>query len=135
MNTLTQLKHKSLQTYKAWQKGSPYFCKAINDYLHITLNGWNHLIGNEGHRMRNPSDTYRRLKLLSIARKVIDQSTTFQGIRQSKNKTYISLESVEMINFPSGQVYRKVIVVIQKDTYGKYSFLSVMDRDTEQKKS
>jgi len=69
--------------------------------------------------------------LLPLAKKIIDTSTTFQNVRRTNNYTDFSIESVEVINLNGGQRYRKVIVIIRKDTYGKCSFLSIMDRDVE----
>lgn len=131
MSKLTQLKQKSWIIYNIWRKGSPYYCNALKEFVFITLNGWNHLMGTNGHKQRSVDDTFRRLMLLPLAKKIIDTSTTFQNVRRNNNYTDFSIESVEVINMNGGQRYRKVIVIIRKDTYGKCAFLSIMDRDVE----
>lgn len=135
MEKLFNLKQNSRALYMALRSSSPYYCNAIKGFVFITNNGWNHIIGQEGHRKRSTSDVFRRLSLLPLVKKVIDNAKGCLEERVENNVTYLSIESSEMLEINNEKKKKKIVVVLLKDKYGKCSFLSIMDKDMDKKKS
>lgn len=121
------IKKESLNFYRQWMK-TECFCPAFKECVKITWLGWNHLVGNKNNKNRSWNDTYRRLKLLCLAKEVIEESTTVQNIIKKNGKIYFILEAMKLITIKKYKKWCKVRVVLIQDKKMKKIFLSVMPR-------
>lgn len=113
--------------YDLWRKlkiDSPAFKTQVT----FSLLGWRHIIGATGHKKRTSDDTYRRLKLLPHAKRIIEESTTIQNITKHGKKVYYALEAMVEVTENSRKELRKVRVVIVEDKLKNKIFYSVMDK-------
>lgn len=94
----------------------------------ITWRGWNHIVGNKNNTKRPWNDVYRRLKLLPLAKEIIESSTTIQNIDKRKDSTFFILEAMKLITENKVKQWRKVRVILIEDKKSKKIFLSVMDK-------
>lgn len=129
---MSNTKEKSLNFYKQWMKVK-CFCPALNEDIKITWQGWNHIAGNKGATKRPWSDVYRRLKLLPLAKEIIEKSTTVQNIDNRNGVTYFTLEAMKLMTIKNVKQWRKVRVILIQDKKIKKIFLSVMDKKQERK--
>ena len=120
-------KEKSLNFYKQWMK-QKCFCPAFNEYIKITWKGWNHIVGNKNSTKRLWADVYRRLKLLPLAREIIENSTTIQNIDNRNGTVFFILEAMKLVTENGTKQWRKVRVILVGDKEGRKVFLSVMDK-------
>ena len=66
--------------YDSWRKAGGINCPAFKCKVRISLLGWRHLIGASGHKKRISDDVYRRLKLLTYIKKIIENSKEIEKI-------------------------------------------------------
>lgn len=90
--------------------------------------GWRHITGATGSKKRTYQDTYRRLKLVSYAKEIIEKSTTIQNVTTKGEKTFYALEAVIMIKENGNEALRKVRVILIEDKEKNKIFYSVMDK-------
>ena len=101
--------------YEKWRKADT-FCPAFNQKVLITRIGWDHLVSS---RFRTKVERMERLKMLPLARKLIEKANTYQEYRHKNSLHYFSLVA-EMDG-------RKIKVVLSSKTKeGVKNFLSVM---------
>lgn len=118
METLEEVKKKAWKFYDVW-RASKTFCPALKTEIRVSLKGWNHLLGTGSHK-RQTKDIIRRLKLLRLARKVIEAADTTSRISNRHKKSFYVLEKT------IGE--KKIRVVLIEDRLGNKIFYSVMDK-------
>lgn len=101
--------------YNNWRKIGSY-SPALKEHIKVTRFGWNHLL--DPKKRRTKIQKIKRLKALPLARKLIENATTFQEHRRNKNIEYFAFVA-EM----EGQ--RIKVVISQKNKTDKI-FLSVI---------
>ena len=99
--------------------------------------GWDHITGQSGAKKRSWNDVYRRLKLLTFAKEVIEKSTTIQNISKRDKTVYYILEAMCIVSEKERKAWRKIRVILVEAKNGKKIFLSVMDKklDVKNKKA
>ena len=117
--------------YSSWRKESS-FCPALQKEVSFTLKGWNHLIGSGGARKRMPSDVYRRLKVLPLAKEIIEKSTTIQNIKKKNETNYYVLEAFMPVQEKGLSIYKKIRVILYEDRAKLIKFLSVMPKKAKE---
>ena len=120
MVSLKQLKQLSWNTYNQLRK-KPIYCPLLNVSIYFTLTGWNHLIGQSGHKKRKAEDIYRRLTLIQVVKKVIQTSEGSISEKKLKDKVFYILET----NISRQQ---KVTVFLFKRKDNIVIFYSIMDK-------
>lgn len=133
MGSINQAKNEARRFYNNWRKRKTY-CPALKSYVRITLRGWRHISGATGDKKRNLHDTYRRLKLLPYAKKIIEESHTVQNITTKNGRKYFVLEAMVDVKENKSSGLRKVRVILIEDSVGNRVFLSVMDKKKNPKK-
>jgi hypothetical protein len=113
--------------YNSWRK-TGINCPAFKCKVQFSLLGWRHLIGSTGHKKRTSDDTYRRLKLLPYAKKIIENSRLIQNVKEIKHRTYYALEGMLEIEERNIKQFRKIRVIIVEDYKKNKIFLSIMDK-------
>lgn len=113
------VRNKAWEYYKRWRKEET-FSPALNKKIRISLKGWYHITGEKGLKKRSVNDAYRRMKLLSTAKRIIKKSTTLQDVSTRNGVKYYALESFERD--------RRVKVILVEDKNKNVVFYSVMDR-------
>ena len=126
-------KKQALNFYKQWQKEKSY-CPALKEKIIISTLGWHHITGQSGAKKRTWNDIYRRLKLLPLAKEIINCSTTIQNITLKDGITYYILEAIKLITIDKTKNWTKVRVIIIESDKQKKTFLSVMDRKIKETK-
>lgn len=133
MGSIKQTKDEAWKFYNKWRKHKTY-CPALKCYVRISLKGWRHISGATGDKKRNLYDTYRRLKLLPYAKRIIEESHTVQNITTKRRIKYYVLEAMVDVKEKGLSGLRKVRVVLIDDSVGNKVFLSVMDKKNNFKK-
>ena len=114
---LSILRSKFKQVYKSW--GKRVFCPALSEYVYFNNTWWNHLINTS----RENSDIERRLKLLPLAKRLIQESPhkpiIAYRIYRGKKTKYWKLKGVLDNN--------EIAVIIIRVYPGIYVFLSDQD--------
>ena len=123
-------KNQALNFYKQWQKEKCY-CPAFKEKVIISTLGWHHITGQSGAKKRTWNDIYRRLKLLPLAKEIINSSTTIQNITTKSNTTYYILEAIKIVTINKTKVWTKIRVIIIESDKQKKTFLSVMSRKAQ----
>lgn len=129
---VNSFKKKAFNFYNQWRKQRCY-CPALKEYVIISLLGWNHLTGQSGAKKRVWNDVYRRLKLLTCAKEIIEKSTTVQNIIKRDKSVFYVLEAMSMVTEKGKKEWRKVRVILVEAKNKKKIFLSVMDRKEKRK--
>ena len=124
---MNNFKRKAFNFYNQWRKKKCY-CPALKENIVISLLGWNHVTGQSGAKKRSWNDVYRRLKLLTFAKEVIEKSTTIQNISKRNKTIYYILEAMCMVTEKERKQWRKIRVILVEAKNGKKIFLSVMDK-------
>lgn len=127
MPSLKKTKAEAWKYYNHWRKTKTY-CPAFKSYVRISLLGWRHITGATGTKKRSFHDTYRRLKLIPYAKKIIEKSYTIQNITTKNRRKYYALEAMIHVQEHRLSGMRKVRVVLIDDYEGNKVFLSVMDK-------
>ncbi|MFH0937503.1 MAG: hypothetical protein V1808_04395 [Candidatus Daviesbacteria bacterium] len=127
MAKLKKFKQEAWTFYQKWRKEKTY-CPALKCNIRISLLGWRHISGATGTKKRTFGDTYRRMKLLSYAKEIIEKSTTVQNITSGKGKTYYALEAMVNVKENNAVSLRKVRVILVEDKNKNKIFYSVMDK-------
>lgn len=68
---------------KLYQSTKPRFSPALDEYVHFTAEGFNHLIFKGSRAEREQSSQILRFKLLPRAIKLIERSTTYQEYEET----------------------------------------------------
>ena len=113
----------------------PVKCPALNfELVHFTSEGFNHITYRAGSHSRSEQDQYMRLKMLELARRVIQISATFQEYeeklqdvvaRVGKKKVKVT-KLIKYWGFIAIQQKRKIKVIIRQTGEGKIHFWSVV---------
>lgn len=119
MPTLKEVKENAWEFYNNW-RASKTFCPVLNTEIRVSLKGWNHLMGGHGSHKRQTKDVVRRLKLLRLAKKVIEAADATSKLSNRHNKSFCVLEKT------IGE--KKIRVVLVEDQLGNKIFYSVMDK-------
>ncbi len=127
MPNLKQVKQEAWAFYNIWRKQKTY-SPALKSKVRISLMGWRHITGATGAKKRTYQDTYRRLKLLSYAKEIIEKSTTIQNVTTKGDRTFYALEAMTMVKHDGTEVLRKVRVILIEDKQKNKIFYSVMDK-------
>jgi hypothetical protein len=133
---MNSFKKKAFNFYTQWRKQKCY-CPALKEHIVISLLGWDHITGQSGAKKRSWNDVYRRLKLLTFAKEVIEKSTTIQNISKRDKTVYYILEAMCIVSEKERKAWRKIRVILVEAKNGKKIFLSVMDKklDVKNKKA
>lgn len=118
MPTLEKAKENAWKFYNIWRT-SKTFCPVLKSEIRVSLKGWNHLLGTSSHK-RQTKDIIRRLKLLRLARKVIEAADTTSKRSNRHKKSFYVLEKT------IGE--KKIRVILVEDRLGNKIFYSVMDK-------
>jgi len=124
---IKKIKQDAWRFYDAWRKTGSY-SPAFKKRIRISLLGWRHITGATGAKKRTFSDTYRRLKLLPYARKIIETSTTIQNITIKGGRKFYALEAMIKVKTDRKVELRKVRVILIEDKKKNEIFYSVMDK-------
>lgn len=111
---LQKLNAKYLTLYKSWKK---VYCPVLKTNVHFTSKGWQHI---QKEKWRIRSEKEARLKLLAVAKNILEKTTTIQGKRLQNyhNVPHLHYQFTALI----GGIVVTVIVVEDKS---QYDFLSV----------
>jgi hypothetical protein len=94
-------------------------CPAFNnDLVFFNRKGWNHILRKQG-KLRNQKDQLRRLRLISIAKRIIQTSNTWQEYRKSSSNNEFWSFTLDLSN--------TIITVIVRRDYNQKYFFSVMN--------
>ncbi|MCB9814878.1 hypothetical protein H6784_05735 [Candidatus Nomurabacteria bacterium] len=119
----------------------PVESPVLNNLIHFTSEGFEHIIYKSARSERDKSSQIMRLKLLPLAIKLIETSTTFQEyeetikqfiVKQCKKKVQIS-KRVQYWGIIAIIEGRKIKVIIRKIGNGKHHFWSVVPSWTTNK--
>lgn len=121
-------KNSFLNFYKQWMR-EQNFCPALKEKVLVTFKGWNHIVGNKNNKKRPAKDVYRRLKLLTHARDIINNSSTVQNVTHKHGNIYYVLEAMRLVDTKNGKQMIKVRVILEEDKQKRKRFLSVMPRN------
>jgi len=127
MPTLKKVKLEAWKFYDAWRKAKTY-SPALQSEIRVSLLGWRHVTGSTGAKKRTYQDTYRRMKLLTYAKEIIEKSTTIQNVITRGNRTFYALEAMVKIKHDGNEILRKVRVILIEDKNKNKIFYSVMDK-------
>lgn len=127
MGYLGKAQRQAKKFYDTWRKTGSH-SPALKAHVRVSLKGWRHITGATGYKKRSGADTYRRLKLLPVAKKIIETSTTVQNVTDKNGRKFYAFESVEELLISSKKKFSKVRVIFEEDHQGNKVFLSVMDR-------
>lgn len=111
---LQKLNTKYLRLYKSWKK---VYCPALKESVHFTSKGWQHI---QKEKWRTRSEKEERLKLLALARNILNISTTIQDKRLQNYHNTLHLH----YGFTAIKGGVKLTVVVIEDR-GQLDFLSV----------
>ncbi len=102
------------QKWRGKEKVSP----AFKEIVYATRSGWNHIVEA---KKRTKAEQIRRLKVLPLAKKMLETATTYQEHRIGKDKIthYFALSG-----YIGGSKIK--VIVRSKGFVGKKYFLSVM---------
>jgi len=118
-------KNKVWQEYSKWRE-NPVYCPALKEKVNFTLRGWKHTVGED--KKRTIDDIQVRLRMMSKVREIIEKSNFMQDVESFDGKIRYSFIAVEMLKEESGSAYTKLFVIVEKDSYGNLTFLSVFRR-------
>src|SRR4030042_4967173 len=93
ISKIRKVKQDAWEFYDLWRKAGSY-SPAFKKKIRISLLGWRHITGATGAKKRTFSDTYRRLKLLPYARRIIETSTTIQNITVKGGRKFYAIEAM-----------------------------------------
>lgn len=127
MDFMKAVREKAWRFYNRWRKEKTY-SPAFKKNIRVSLQGWYHITGEKGLKKRSLNDAYRRMKLLSYAKRIIKKSTTVQDIQERGQVTYYAVEAVVNVKERGVSGLRRVKVVLKQDKKGNLIFYSVMDR-------
>lgn len=102
-------------------------CPILEDSVYFTSSGFNHLLYKSNRRPRNVGERILKLRCLTFAPEVIKKCVLISETRQTEK--VIHYELVHEVS--KG---KKIRVIIEKPSMGKYKFLSVMPHDRKSKK-
>ncbi len=110
-------------------------CPILNNPVHFTSEGFNHLLYESNRKPRTIDEQYLKLKCLEYAPEVIKKCALVSETRQLEKRIKGKLKSVthyELIHevLPGKQIR----VIVEKVGTGKYKFLSVMPHKRKTKK-
>ena len=111
---LAKLNARYLRLYQSWKK---VYCRALEDYVYFTNKGWQHI---QQEKWRTRSEKEERLKLLPIAKKILEITTTIQ------DKRFQDYHRVPHLHYGFTAIIggRKYTVVVIEEK-GQIDFLSV----------
>lgn len=127
---------------RAWYKSlKPIQSPALNNLVHFTSEGFEHIIFKRARAERDKSSQMMRLKLLPRAVKLIEQSTTFQEYEETikqfavKRRKKNELISKKVVYWGIIAIVneRKIKVIIRKIGEGQLHFWSIVPAWTTNK--
>jgi hypothetical protein len=110
-----KIESRARKYYEKWRKTGS-FSPALNEIIHVTRLGWNHLI--DPRKRRTKRQKAIRLEALPLAKKLIETSTTYQEKRRDKGLEYYA--------FVAEIEGRRIKTVVSSKNGGKKVFLSVI---------
>mgnify|MGYP001573421236 CR=1 FL=1 len=106
---------KAWKFYDTWRKTGSY-SPALKDKIKITRLGWDHLLNPK--KRRTKVQKIRRLEALPLAKKLIENATTYQEYRQKLD--------IEYYAFVAEMEGKRIKVVISRKNKKDRAFLSVI---------
>lgn len=106
--------------FNKWQ-GNERICPALGEKVYVTRLGWNHLLNPPKHRGK--SDKVERLRIIPLAKKLLETTTTIQEKRRRGQFYFYGIEATM-----DGTRLR--VVVSSKGPKGKKYFYSVIFLNT-----
>ncbi|MDO8487762.1 MAG: hypothetical protein Q7S31_00410 [bacterium] len=102
--------------WKKYNSWGSVECPALDRPVAFTRWGWDHLMNT---KFRTKVERMERLRLLPIAKKILEMSTTIQSRRYKNSRNYYEFA----VLFPDGKF--KVVVIENKKQYIFYSVFKV----------
>lgn len=106
MSKMKKVKEEAWAFYDSWRKVKS-FSPALQSEIRISLLGWRHISGATGAKKRTFNDVYRRLKLLPLAKQIIETSTTMQNITTRGDRIFYAIEAMIAVKENDKEEFKK----------------------------